>query len=412
MIERYGKLLGGVLLVAGTTIGAGMLALPIETGMAGFFPSLSLLVVYWAYMTFTALLMLEVALWMEGDTNLITMAHNTLGKWAEILAWGAYLFLLYALSTAYIVGSGTIITNLFSAATGYNLPLWSGALPLLALFSYLVYQGVRSVDYVNRAFMVGLAIAYVLIVFFVSPHVEKELIDHTDWKFLFFGISLVAVSFGYHIIIPTLKRYLDGDVALLRRAILIGSAIPLLIYIVWNFVSLGVIPVTGEHGLTEAYAQGEHATTLIAQILGDGHENIALVAHMLAFCAIITSFLGVTLSLRDFLADGLHIKKTAKGKLILDALTFIPPLLITIIGPRAFFTALEFAGGFGVTILLGLLPALMVWSGRYHKGYSSERFKTPGGKPALIVVIAFSVLVVGIELCNQMGWTENLLIGK
>lgn len=411
MIERYGKLLGGILLIAGTTIGAGMLALPIETGLAGFFPSLSLLVIYWAYMTFTALLMLEVALWMDGDTNLITMAHNTLGKWAEVIAWGVYLFLLYALTTAYIARSGALVISFFKAVTGYHIPLWSGAVLLLAIFSYLVYQGVRSVDYVNRIFMVGLAIAYVLIVYFVSPHVEKELIDHSEWKFLIFGLSLVSVSFGYHIIIPTLKRYFNADVSMLRRAILIGGAIPLVIYVLWNFISLGIIPVGGEHGLAEAYTHGKDATSLMAHILGKRDGQIALVAHFLAFCAIITSFLGVTLSLRDFLADGLHIKKTPKGKLILDALTFVPPLVITLIGPRAFFTALEFAGGFGVTILLGLFPALMVWAGRYYKGYSSDGFKTPGGKLGLIMAIAFSVAVIVAEFCNQMGWTKHLLIG-
>ena len=72
------RLLGGVLLVAGTTIGAAMLALPIVTGFAGFWPSVFLCVVFWLYMTFTALLMLEVNLWMGEHTNLITMAKKTL----------------------------------------------------------------------------------------------------------------------------------------------------------------------------------------------------------------------------------------------------------------------------------------------------------------------------------------------
>ena len=36
------KIIGGTLLVAGTAIGAGMLALPVLTGMAGFVPSLFL----------------------------------------------------------------------------------------------------------------------------------------------------------------------------------------------------------------------------------------------------------------------------------------------------------------------------------------------------------------------------------
>lgn len=75
------RTLGGVLLVAGTTIGAGMLALPIVTGFAGFWPSALMLIVFWVFMTYTALLLLEVNLWMEKPGgNMIAMAEMTLGK--------------------------------------------------------------------------------------------------------------------------------------------------------------------------------------------------------------------------------------------------------------------------------------------------------------------------------------------
>ncbi len=36
MIHKSSKVTGGILLVAGTGIGAGMLALPVSTGLAGF----------------------------------------------------------------------------------------------------------------------------------------------------------------------------------------------------------------------------------------------------------------------------------------------------------------------------------------------------------------------------------------
>lgn len=41
-MNQIHRLIGGILLVAGTTIGAGMLALPIVTGFAGFWPSIAL----------------------------------------------------------------------------------------------------------------------------------------------------------------------------------------------------------------------------------------------------------------------------------------------------------------------------------------------------------------------------------
>lgn len=407
-MKAHSKLIGGVLLVSGTTIGAGMLALPIVTGMAGFMPSIFLFIAYWAYMTFTAFLMLEVTLWMGTSTNLITMAKRTLGPIGEAVSWITYLFLLYSLTTAYIAGSGPIVIDFVKSLTGYSMPVWMGAIPLLIIFGYFVYKGTKSVDYVNRLLMAGLVIAYFAMVVFLTPHVETKLLAHSDWKYLLMAVSIVATSFGFHIIIPSLSSYLDGNIPLLKKAILIGSAIPLVVYVIWEFLTLGIIPLQGEYGIINGYDQGANGVHLLTGILGN--STIAMIARFFSFFAIVTSFLGVSLSLTDFLADGFKIKKNRWGRFWLFVLTFGPPLVITLIDPRAFLSALEYAGAFGVVILLGLLPALMVWWGRYHKHYDSA-FRTPGGKPALALAMFLSLLVIGIEIANKTGLID-LIVGN
>lgn len=116
-----------------------MLALPVITGFAGFLPSILLLVVFWVYMLYTALLILELNLSMEKNTNLISMAKNFGIAWR--VDWMGYLpFLLYSLTTAYLAGSGPIIIEFVEALTGYQLPAWSGALPLFAILDTLFMQ--------------------------------------------------------------------------------------------------------------------------------------------------------------------------------------------------------------------------------------------------------------------------------
>jgi len=399
-MRRHSKLVGGILLVSGTTIGAGMLALPVSTGAAGFFPSSLLFIAYWIYMTFTALLMLEVNLWMQPHTNLISMARSTLGTWGAAVSWGIYLFLLYSLTTAYIAGSGPIVVDFVQSVSGYVMPAWCGSIPLLLIFGFFVYKGTKSVDYVNRFLMIGLVVTYVAMTIFLTPHVEAALLKHMDWKYLLLGISVVATSFGFHIIIPSLTDYFDRDVAKLKKAILIGSSIPVVVYILWELLTLGIIPLNGPNGIFEGYVKGANGAHLLTEALGN--TTIAMTARFFSFFAIVTSFMGVSLSLSDFLADGFKIKKTRGGRALLYALTFIPPLLITLTYPRAFLTALEYAGAFGVVTLLGLLPALMVWSGRYHKRFQST-FKAPGGKIALLMAMAVSLLVIGVEVANKIG---------
>jgi len=389
-MNRY---IGGILLVSGTTIGAGMLALPVVTGFAGFLPSVLLFVLYWAYMTFTALLTLEVNLWMQDrQANMISMAKLTLGKWGKAVSWVAYLFLLYALTTAYLAGCGPIVVDLVQGLTGYDLPKWSGGIPLLLIFGYFIYQGTRSVDYLNRILMIGLAVAYVAMVILSMPYLEAKLLARMNFEAVLIGASVVATSFGFHIIIPSLTTYLDRDVKKLKRVIVIGSTIPLLVYIIWELLVLGIIPLPV---LAEGYQTGANGAHLLTLQLG--HSTLALIARFFSFFAIVTSFLGVSLSLADFLADGFQIEKSGSGKILICVLTFVPPLLIAAIDPRAFLSALEYAGAFGVVVLLGLMPALMVWKGR-ERLFQEGPYRAPGGTAALMATIALSLLLIALEV--------------
>lgn len=393
------RLAGGVLLVAGTTIGAGMLALPVMTGFAGFLPSLLLFIGYWAYMTYTALLILEVNLAMEPHVNLITMARRTLGPVGVACSWIVYLFLLYSLTTAYIAGGGSIVVDGVAAFMNYTIPFWVGTIPLLLIFGFFVYRGMRSVDYVNRLLMIGLAISYIIIIAMLTPHVSEKLLFHVDWKKITLAVSIVATSFGYHIVIPSLTTYLNRDVKSLCKVIIIGSIIPLVVYILWEFLTLGIIPIEGSYGLKQGYEQGSNGVHLLTGILG--HSAISMIAQFFSFFAIVTSFLGVSLSLSDFLADGFKIQKTPAGRFFIILLTFVPPLAIALTDPRAFLVALEYAGAFGVIILLGLIPALMVWSRRYWRAMPSD-YQAPGGRWALIAVAAIALLIICIEISNKL----------
>lgn len=393
------KMIGGILLVSGTTIGAGMLALPVSTGLAGYFPGVFLFFLCWLLMIYTAFLMLEATLWMKEDINLITIAKHTLGRWGELFCWAAYLFLLYALTTAYIAGTGMIVNGVFEQLTGMKILRGLESIPLLLLFSIFVYKGTLYVDKANRLLMIGLVVTYFILVIFSSPNVDIQKLSYTNWSDLWLSTSLVITSFGFHIIIPSLSAYLKRDIKQLKWTLIIGSAIPLLVYILWETIVLGIIPVIGTHGLQEGYAAGIDGSELLAHHIDIPY--LGLFAKLFSFFAILTSFLGVSLSLSDFLADGLKIKKTPWGKALLYSLTFIPPIAFTLFDPRIFFTALEYAGAFGVVTLLCLLPALMVWNGRYKLHLQSD-YKAPGGKAALVAVILISFAIIILEIAHQV----------
>lgn len=394
-----GSLFGAMLLIAGCCIGAGMLGLPVISSVAGFKPSLTMFVFSWLFMMTTALLLLEVNLWFKNDVSLITMAGRTLGNWGKAIAWACFAFLFYALGVAYIAGSGELIVSFINAFAPVHLPSWVGGLAVSLIFGGFVYLGTFAVDLFNRILMAGLVITYFLLVALGAPHVDSANLAYQNWSVIALIAPVMIISFGFHNMIPSLTTYLKGDIKRLRLAIILGSSLPLLIYIVWEWLILGLVPPESGEGFQQVVDQGLMATEILKQAAGS--LWVGEVAQYFAFFAIITSFLGNSLSFVDFLADGLQVKKDARGKLLLCLLVIGPPFILSLVYPRIFLLALNYAGAFGAVILFGILPALMVWSGRYIKGIKGTRI-VPGGKLVLGAVILFALWVFGMQLMETL----------
>ena len=386
------QLIGGILLVTGTSIGAGMLALPVVTAEGGFFPAFFTYLLCWGFMTCTGLLMLEICLEMPPDANLISMAGAYLGRGGKIFAWVLYLFLFYCLTIAYLSGGGGLLRGWI----GESLPGWGGILLFLALLSPIVYLGAKAVDKVNSALMVGLILSYVVFVIFCLPYVQLAPLQRTDWGKSLIALPVIFTSFSFQGIIPTLTTYLKRDGRLVRISIIGGTSAAFLIYLLWEFIILGTIPFAGEQGLESAKNLGLTAVApLKAHIARDA---IAWVGQSFAFFAIATSFLGVTLGLFDFLADGLRTPKKGIFRIRIAALTFGPPVAIALIYPSLFLSALSMAGGIGCSLLLGLLPILMAYVARYTqiRPLSSEN-QVGGGRFLLFILLLFVIVELGIE---------------
>ncbi len=101
--------------------------------------------------------------------------------------------------------------------------------------------------------------------------------------------------------------------------------------------------------------------------------------------SMLTAFLGVSLCLFDFLADGLKLRREKLQGAFLLFLVFLPPLAIVLMNPGIYLSALSYAGIFCVVLLL-LLPAVMAGVGRYQ-GQATTEFKVPGGFIAISVII-------------------------
>ena len=400
-MKKSGSVFGGTLLITGSCIGAGMLGLPILTGIPGFFPSSVMFFIAWLFMLTTAILMVEIMGWFKKPVNLISMVEHTLGPIGKILCWFLYLFLFYALLVAYMSTSGNHASLFIENTFHLPLPNWAGSFFFVVLFGWLVYLGTKPVDHVNRYLMYGKIISFVLLVILGIQHIVPRFLFHWEPKYALFTFPILIISFGFHNMVPVLMKYMKGDRKRVRQSIYAGSFLTVAIYVIWEVVTLGVLPI-GD--IIHSYKIDVDAAQALRTYLGS--SLIGYSAQSLAFFAILTSFLAQALSLTNFLSDGFKIKHKERENVGMCLLALIPPLAFSILFPDIFFQALNFAGGICAVVLFGIFPALMTWIGRYQKGNLLPD-RVGGGHPLLILILLIACLIFFDQLTTMLNF--NLL---
>lgn len=405
MEHKKGSLVGATLLVAGTCIGGGMLALPVATGGAGFFPSFVMMLIGWAFMTTTALLLAEANLWMEEGAHVITLASRLLGPVGKAISWILYLFIGYASLVAYTAGGGELLAMGFEKFFGVVIPQNLAILLFVVVFGLVIYLGNIVVGRVNTFLMIGLIVSYFLLIGSGFHHVRWDYLQRSSWGNTLIAVPLLLTIFSFQTIVPSLTLYLKQDGRALRISIILGTTMALLVYLIWEWLVLGTIHLDGEYGLASALEMGKPITGFLG--LSVGSAWLGGIADFFAFFSLVTSFLGIALGLFDFLADGLKIKEEKWGNVALGLLVAIPTLFFALSMERVFLRALDASGGIGDAILNGLFPALMVWVGRYYQKRVSD-YQTPGGKPLLVFVMCYALFVFTIELLGKFGLIVSL----
>jgi tyrosine-specific transport protein len=394
---------GAAMIISGTCIGAGMLAIPATVASCGFYIGSILIISVWALMTFTALVLAEVNLQMEDGSNFIEMTSKTLGPIGVIIVWICYILLLYSLVAAYTVGGGKLISNIL-VGTGIILTSTKiSGLLFIFILGVFIYLSTRVVDHVNKIMFSLKLIAFFLLVVFLVPHVTHQHLSYkiTDHSLIWATFPILLTSFGFHHIIPTLRTYVNSDKKSLRQAIIIGSTIPLVVYIIWIFVTLGSLPVISNNGIL-----GEHSgdvTSVIMSNFNSEHGYVSTVSFLFGFFALATSFLGVSLGLFDFNRSTYKIGSNShKHKIIAFIITFLPAYLYAISYPDGFRAALGYASIF-IAVLQVALPVVMLWILNQRK--NSLKIKT---SIITIVIIIIAILIISLQILGALGALPTL----
>ncbi|KAL6966678.1 hypothetical protein U1Q18_032464 [Sarracenia purpurea var. burkii] len=391
-----GSLTSAILLVSGTTVGAGILAIPAVTQESGFLASTVTCILCWVFMVVTGLLIAEVNVRTmcelgSGGVSLVSMAMRTLGRAGVQMASWSYIFIHYALLVAYVARSSDILTNFLGT------PLWESASLFSLFLGGICYFGrPRFIGAVNGVLIFGIIISFTALVVVAGGDLHWDALLKANFEAVPRSIPIIALSFVYQNVVPVLCTNLEGNLSKVRTAIILGTAIPLALFLVWNAVILGSI--------TSVQAGLDMIPDPLQQ-LRSTNGAVGPIVEVFSLLAIATSYIGFVLGLADFLADLLKLP-SGQSRPLPYLLTLIPPFILSLLDPDIFFKALDFAGAYGVLVLFGILPVAMSWSDRYLSE-SSELQKppelVPGGKLTLSLVIGSAVFVIVSELIENFG---------
>ena len=379
------QIIRAAFLIAGTTIGAGMLGIPLITAACGFYPALLMTFGVWAFMLLTGLLLLEVSLNMPEGASFLSLASRYMGTFGVAITGGLFVFLYYSLMVAYVAAGGLLLGNFL----GINANI--APLIFCLIFGCIVAKGPKSIDKVNFFMTVLMGAIWIALFTLGVKSVEPSRFHMKGISTMMVMMPVLFSSFGYHNIIPSLTTYLKKDKAALRSSIILGTTIPLVVYSLWQWLIIGAV---SPELLSLAYEKGLPVTVLLKEATGS--SLIMSVGNLFAFFAISTSVLGVSFSLVDFLADGFKAKKTKMVRIALTFSTFFPALFFTWLNAEIFEKSLGIAGGFGEACINGMIPVAFVFIARY---YYKERANelVGGGKWLLVSLFLFSILAFVVE---------------
>ena len=392
------KTIGSTLLVAGTMIGAGMLAMPLTSAGIGFGFTLVLLLGLWALLTFSALLFVELYQTAESDAGIGTLAEQYFGKTGRVIATAVLIIFLYALIAAYISGGGSLLKDLLPESFGDKVSI----LLFTVIFGSFIVIGTHSVDKINRVLFFVMLAAFAVVLSLMLPEIKFDNLMATpiDKALIISASPVFFTAFGFHGSIPSLNKYLDGNVKALRISILAGSAITLCAYILWQMSTHGLLT---QNEFLQILKEDATLNGLVKATLAiTGSNMIAGAVKLFSTLALVTSFLGVGLGLLECIEDLLKRSfNISAGRISLGLMTFIPPLVFALFYPEGFILALGYAGQMFAFYAV-VLPVSLVWKAR--RTHTNLPYKVWGGNLTLIIVLVLGVIITSIPFAIRAGY--------
>lgn len=351
------KKLGSILLVAGTCIGSGMIALPMVLAKIGLVPSALLMLFIWFIMYYSSLIHLELNLQAGRGLSLGALGRRFSGRGAEFAGALSVKLLCYSLLAVFIYGGSSVLQELMGNRYSFDQIATCYSLTVVGV----LLLPIKWIDYCNRVLFAGLLAVVAIMIAGLAikvnwsdlPLFSEQCSGCSVWAAL---VPVVFTSFGFQVIFHTLTNYCNRDVKMLKQAFFWGSLIPAIVYILWTCSVLGVM----HHDHPAFYSKMANGKAEVGELIlllsrtAKG-QLVQLLVWWISLLAIATSVIGVGVGL----CDSLKGMMPNRSSFLAVVLTVLPTYLVVVLIPNAFLAALGFAG-MVLTVIAILLPVYLL----------------------------------------------------
>ncbi|CAK9067185.1 unnamed protein product [Durusdinium trenchii] len=364
-------------LVTGTAIGGGFLALPYTTAPSGFVPSFVVMLFSWALLFVQAQVATDLLVEeSKGEAvSFAVAAQRRLGSKGEIVI--SVLFLLLMMTT--LVSQYAEAGALFSTLTG--MPQNLARLLLSLALAILTWKSPTTrTAAVNGLLTLGFVLASFVVFGTGLPLAHWDRLLRSDWRNYARSFPTILQLFVYLEVTPSIGSLLQLQPSRMKRAIFVGSVLLLILETAWSALGLALVPFHG--GLRE-----DPVTVLLRQ----GGPVASAVLGLGCF-AVVTTILGTNLALRSFCRG---------AKLLPPSWAYSLGVLLPALAPKgAFFAAIDFAGAYPVTLLWGCALPLMALRGQ-NKTKRKTLLLLALFLASLATVVIYAVQDLGLLLLSR-----------
>ena len=237
-MDKKRKFFSTAFTLTGTIIGAGILGLPYVFAKAGFLIGLFWLIFLGLILLFVKLCLGEITLRTKQIHQLPGYANKYLGKWGGRIMFVAIIFGIYSALLAYLIGEGQSLSQLFTGGIEYSLFFGIG---FWGIMTYLLKGGLERLKNIGFFGVIAVIIIITLAFFILLPDVKMENINTTNSTYFFLPFGVVFFSLLGFNAIPELRREVGKDRKILKKAIILGALIPIILYLMFAFVFVGVL---------------------------------------------------------------------------------------------------------------------------------------------------------------------------